>query len=112
MADLTIKRGDTWPPVDASLSDQNGPINLTTATEVRMLLKTKSGSTSYSRVCEITGPLAGWVRYAWTSGDASTGPTSVANTFNAEWEIEWADGTITTVPNEGYKEIVITPDLG
>lgn len=112
MADFDIKRGDTWPPLDAILSDQNGPINLTTASAVKLLFKTVTGSTSYSRICTITSAAGGAVRYAWTSADASTGPTSVVNSFNVEWEITWSDGGITTVPNVGYKTVAVVADLG
>lgn len=112
MADVDIKRGDTWPPVDAVLSDQDGPINLTTATSVKLLFKTTTGSTTYSRVCTITDAAAGKVRYAWTNLDASTGPTSAVNSFNIEWEITWSDGGVTTVPNVGYKTLSIVADLG
>ena len=112
MADVDIKRGDTWPPVDAVLSDQDGPIDLTTATSVKLLFKTTTGSTTYSRVCTITNAVAGAVRYSWTSADAATGPTSAVNSFNIEWEITWSDGGITTVPNVGYKSLAIVADLG
>lgn len=111
-ADFSIKRGDSWPPIDAALSDQNGPINLTTATSVKLLFKTSTGSTTFTRTCTVTNPLTGAVRYAWTTGDAATGPTSAPNTFNIEWEITWSDGTITTVPNIGYKSLVVVADLG
>lgn len=112
MADVDIKRGDTWPPVDAVLSDQSGPIDLTTASSVKLLFKTVTGSTTYTRTCTITNALAGAVRYSWVAGDAATGPTSVVNSFNIEWEITWSDGGITTVPNVGYKTLSVTADLG
>lgn len=112
MADFDIKRGDSWPPLDATLSDQDGPINLTTASSVKLLFKTLTGSTTYTRTCTIISAAAGQVRYAWTLADAATGPTSVVNSFNLEWEITWSDSTITTVPNVGYKQLSVTQDLG
>jgi hypothetical protein len=112
MADVDIKRGDTWPPVDAVLSDQDGVIDLTTATVVKLLFKTATGSTTYSRNCTITDAPNGAVRYAWTLADAATGPTSAVNSFNIEWEITWSDGGTTTVPNVGYKTLAVTADLG
>jgi hypothetical protein len=112
MADVDIKRGDSWPPVDAVLSDQDGPIDLTTATSVKLLFKTTTGSTAYSRVCTVTDALGGEVRYIWTLADAASGPTSAVNSFNIEWEITWSDGTVTTVPNVGYKTLSVVADLG
>jgi hypothetical protein len=113
MADIfTIKRGDTRPALVATLSDNVGPINLATASQVKLLFKTESGSTVYSRICEVTTPTAGVVTYPWTPDDAALGPLSVVTSFNVEWEITWADGTITTVPNEGYKTVAVVADLG
>ena len=112
MADFDIKRGDSWPPIDAQLTDQDGPIDLTTATSVTLLFKTASGSTTYSKACTVTDAATGLVRYAWTTADAASGPTSEVNTFNIEWEILWSDSTKTTVPNVGYKTLAIEPDLG
>ena len=114
MADFTIKRGD-WgssESVDVALSDQDGAIDLSTATVVKLLFKTKTGSTTYSRNCTVTGAVAGAVSYEFTAADASSGPTSVVNTFDIEWEITWSDGSITTVPNEGFKELAVVADLG
>lgn len=112
MADFTIKRGDSWPPIVATLSDNVGQLNLTTATQVKLLFKTVTGSTVYSRVCTITTPAAGQVTYTWTGADAATGPLSTVNSYNVEWEITWGDGSITTVPNEGYKTLSVVADLG
>ena len=112
MADFTIKRGDSYPPIVSTLSDNVGQLNLTTATQVKLLFKTTSGSVAYERVCSITSAPAGQVTYAWTTEDAVSGPTSEVNTFNIEWEITWADGTKTTVPNVGWKTVEISQDLG
>ncbi len=112
MADFTIKRGDSWPPIVATLSDAVGQINLTTAASVNLLFKTTTGSIAYTKTCTITTPSAGVVTYVWTAADASSGPLSEVNTFNIEWEITWADASKTTVPNEGYKSLSVVPDLG
>jgi hypothetical protein len=107
MADLTIKRGDTWPPLAATLTDEEGPIDLTTATTITLILKSQGQSpVTIEGVCDVVSAAAGTVKYEWEASD-----TNAVNTYDAEFEIEWADLTITTVPNEGYKEIAVVPDL-
>lgn len=113
-ADFTIKRGDTWSPIEAILKDQSGPIDLTTASKVKMLLK--SGSTLI-----MTGPVTiapnqstnetGKVTYEWEEGDTAT-----IGTYNCEFEIEWESGKIESVPNGAdgklYCIVNIVQDLG
>lgn len=107
MPDFTLKQHDTWPPLDAALVDANGPINLTTAASVKLILKTASGSTQIIGTCSIVSAVAGTVRYLWQTSD-----TASVNTFNAEFEITWNDGKIETVPNSGYFEVAVVADLG
>lgn len=107
MADFTLKQHDTWPPLDATLEDAAGPINLTTAASVKLILKTPSGSTTITGTCSIVSAVAGTVRYLWQTSD-----TASVNTFNAEFEITWNDGKIETVPNSGYFEVSVVADLG
>ena len=109
MADFSIKQNDTWPALEATLRDKNGVINLTTATEVRLLLKgtRRNAPASVAGVCTIVDAAAGEVSYEWIAAD-----TAVADTYNGEFEIAWGDGSIGTVPNDRYFSLVIKPDLG
>ena len=107
MADFEIKRGDSHPPIFATL-----PLDLTTASVVKLLFKTSTGSVTYDRTCTILDAAGGEVSYVWTTADAASGPLSAVNTFNIEWEITWSDSTKTTVPNKGYKTLEVFPDLG
>lgn len=106
MANFSLKQDDTWPAINATLSDANGPINLTTATTVKILLKPTGGGTLIQGTCTIVNAAAGTVRYQWVTGD-----TVAAGTYNGEFEITWADGKIGTVPNEGYFTVEIIADL-
>lgn len=106
MADFTIKQNDTWPPLDAVLSDSNGPLNLT-GCSVKILAKNATGTASWSATCEITGPVTGNVRHNWRASD-----TASKQTFNVEWEITWPNLTTSTVPNKGYKTVEVVADLG
>lgn len=92
MADLTIKTFDTYPPLVATLTDQNGPIDLTEATSVVVVLKGQSGATITGQ-CTITDAAQGVVSYQWEDGD-----TDNADTYQVEWMITWPSG-IQKVPN-------------
>lgn len=103
MASLTVKRFDTYPPIAATLTDSNGPINLTNATTVKIILK---GTTVLiTGTCTIVSPTAGTVQYAWTTGD-----TNIADTYQVEFEIHWAAGGIQTVPNAAAANLTIEID--
>jgi hypothetical protein len=107
LTDFTIKQHDTHPSLEATLTDQDGAINLTTATTVKLLLKTPTGGTAISGTCAIVSAVAGTVRYDWTAPN-----TADVNTFDGEFEITWSNGKITTVPNDSYFSVEIKADLG
>lgn len=104
MADFTIKQNDTWPPLVAILSNQDGPIDLTTAAQVKMYLR---GTTvTINGTCSITNAAAGEVTYTWAVGDLA-----VNGNYDGEFEITWASGKKETVPNDGYFSFTILDDL-
>lgn len=108
MADYTIKQHDTWPPLEATLSDADGPINLTTATTIRLIIKASAGITPYLvKTCTIVNAITGKVKATWATGNLDT-----AGTYQGEFEITWSDSSIETVPNAGYFSFEIQPDLG
>lgn len=107
MADLTIKQNDTWPPIEAVLSDAAGPVDLTGAA-VKLILKSAgAGSTVITGACTIVDAVAGSVRYTWLAAD-----TASVNTLNGEFEVTWGDGNVTTFPNDAYFSVEIKADLG
>ena len=105
---MVIKRGDTHPPFKATLSDAAGAANLTGAT-VKLILKTKGATPTIvvNAACVITDALQGKVQYNWIAAD-----TAAVNSLDGECEVTWADGKITTFPNEGYFAVDIVADLG
>ncbi len=105
MADFTIKRGDRRPILEATLSDESGPINLTSAVSVTLLLK--SGLTTVSGVCAIVSAAAGTVSYTWGATD-----TLIVGEYDAEFEILWSTGIVETVPNDSYFSVSFVQDLG
>lgn len=106
-ADRILKQHDLFPPLQATLSDQNGPIDLTTATAVKLLMKTTDGRISVTGACAIVDAVNGVVRYQWVRGD-----TDNIGEYNVEFEITWPTALPETVPNDGYNLISIEADLG
>lgn len=106
MADFTIKRRDTLPPIAATLADADGPIDLTGAT-VRFHLRNINGtSTVVDAAATVVSAAAGTVRYDWTVDDTAT-----AGNYVAEWEITFGDGTEMTCPNTGHTSVAIIEDI-
>lgn len=105
MADYVIKANDTYPAIEAVLSDQLGAIDLTTADQVKLLLK--SSAFVITGICDIVDAATGSVSYTWQVGD-----TANAGTYSGEFEITWATDIIETVPNDGYFSVDIVADLG
>lgn len=112
MDPFTIKRGDTRPLLDATLSDDDGPVDLTGAT-VRLVVRRATprcgevGALLLKRECEIIDAAAGKVRYAWQPDDTAT-----VGSYAAEFEVAFVGGGLWTFPSAGYVAIIITPDLG
>jgi len=113
MADLTMKRNDTWPPLSAVLTDgEDNPLDLTAADTVRILL---SGPITIK-----TGPAAivgdpknGAVEYEWQGAEGGDpADLHTAGEYKGEFEVTNEDGTIFTVPNDTYFTLNVVEDLG
>lgn len=99
-----IKRGDRGPSVEATLlgpDPDREPIVLTNASAVRFKMEP-----SLDEAAVIVSAAEGTVRYDWAASQTDT-----AGKFKAEFEIEWNDGRLQTVPNRGYIAVYITEDL-
>jgi hypothetical protein len=109
---FSIKNGDTAPAYVVDLQDDvdSTPvaINLTSATSVtfKMRLTGTTGAPAITQAMTVTDAANGRVTYEWQTGDTDT-----PGTYDAEFEILWTDGTIETVPNDGYLTIIVTDDL-
>lgn len=108
MADLILKRNDTRPTLSVPLTEgaSGTPINLTTATSVKLMMKTQSGSL-ITRPATITSAAGGVVSVTFQSADTAT-----SGEYSAEFEITWNDGGKETIPNDGWLTITILDDLG
>ena len=105
MSSLTIKQGSTYPPLQVTLSDENGPINLTTAVSVELAMK--GTSTLVTGSCVITSPTTGQITYNWGATDLN-----VIDTYNVEFQITWPSSKFQFVPNSGYDSIQVVATLG
>lgn len=107
---LIVKRHDTWPPVKATLQQQNPvtgaieALNLTGALKVTIILK--GPSSLVQGTCVITAATEGKLEYTWAVGD-----TAETGEYEVEFEIEWSATHIESVPNSGYQIVEIQPDL-
>lgn len=111
MANITLKRGDTRPNIVRNLvqtvDGTEVAIDLNDVTSVTLKLKAQTGSSTTTVACTVTDADAGEVTFT-----PSSTMTTAATTWNAEYEILFADGGIETVPNSGYVTIEIVQDLG
>ena len=97
---IDIKRNDTGIGVEAILTDSAGPIDLTGAT-VRFLYE---GNVI---ICQVEEPTEGRVLVVFNRYN-----TQKAAIYQAEFEIEHANGAIETAPSNGYITLTINKDLG
>lgn len=110
---FTVKQHDTAPSYVVDLADEFGlpgetPINLTTATSVKFLMR-ETGGTGAPKVTAamtIVDAANGRVQHDWGATDTDT-----VGTFDIEFEITWSDGTIETVPNDSYLSVEVVDDL-
>jgi len=103
---LILKQNDTFPPLEATLSDSKGAIDLTLAEKVELVMKLKTGSTVVEGQCEVLPGTEGKVKYAWAAGD-----TAVVGVWEVEFKITWGPGEVESVPNASYDEIEIQKSL-
>jgi hypothetical protein len=100
------KRRDTRPILEMALTEDSLPLDLTSVTTANLLLS--QDGTALQVPCAIQAPPTGGILLA-TLGTAVTG---TATTYQVEVQLTYSDGGIETVPNSGYGEITIEPDLG
>lgn len=105
MATFQIKRNDTAPPIQATLTADGSAVDLTSAT-VDFHMMDSSGAIKVDAAATLVTAASGIVKYVWQTGD-----TDQAGRFRAEWEVTFPDGTIRTFPNPGYTNVLVNGDL-
>lgn len=105
-SDRTIKAGDTWPPFTDTLTDKDGPIDLTNADTVSFALVPVEGGTAYSGAATVTDAETGAVEYL-----PPPEQTSTPGLYRCGWVIDWGKDVgkdrIQTVPNTGAEWVLI-----
>ena len=102
-----IKQNDTSPSMLATLQDANDTAVDLTSASVRFHLRPISSS-----AVKIDAPVTivtadeGIVRYDWDAADTDT-----IGSYQAEFEVTYADGSIETFPNDGYIRVEIISDI-
>jgi hypothetical protein len=106
MATFEIKRNDRRPRFRVQLTANGVPVDLTTASAARIIMK--SGSTVKLNKVSMTfiDRAAGIVEYAWAAADTST-----SGSYNVEVEIDWGSSDFQTFPTTGYFIVTINDDL-
>ena len=107
-ADFVTKKGDTEPPIEATLEDADGqPKDLTNANGVDFHMKDpREDAAKVDAAGSIDDAANGKVSYQWTADDVDT-----EGDFEAEFEVTWSDGDTETFPKDGYLDLKILDTL-
>lgn len=106
----TLKRGDTKPDLTITLRDGDTPINLTTATAVKVIAKRErvgGGTDPVFNRAATSANSSGVVTMLWQTADTAT-----PGTLLIEVEVTWPGPYTQTFPADGYLRVTITRDLG
>lgn len=104
-SDFTLKANDRLPSIQATFTSAGAPVDLTSATGVKFIMK--SGSTvKVNAAAVIVTPTAGVVRYDWLAADTAT-----PGDYTAEWSVTWTGGKQQTFPTTTYHTVTILADL-
>lgn len=104
MQTFQIKRGDTGPGIRYAL--QPSDVSLSGAT-VRFQMQTATKrETVIDQPASIVTAQPPVVEYAWQPGD-----TASAGRYEAEFRVEYTDGTVETFPNSGFISVHVNVDV-
>lgn len=102
-----VKQNDTSPAMLATLQDADGnAVNVTGATVRFHMRAVGSATVVVDEAATIVTALDGLVRYDWQAADTDT-----IGSYQAEFEVTYADATQETFPNDGYIRVEIIDDI-
>lgn len=100
MADWYMVKGDTYPRIRASLTQNGAPVNLSGATVAfKMRL---NGRTMVNDAADVVSASGGVVEYEWEPGD-----TDSVGMHEAFWVVTYSDETVQTFPGKGFNIVQI-----
>ena len=102
-----IKQNDTSPSMLATLQDANGDAVNITGASIRLHMRAiGSNQTTVDAAATIVTAESGIVRYDWIAADTDT-----IGSYQAEFEVTYADASVETFPNDGYIRVEIIDDI-
>lgn len=109
-------QNDTWPPIEAYIEDEKGPVPLMGA-RVEFLMREVDGDKFVQGIGEAINPNViatnPNVRYTWRSDKSDT---NVAGVYRAVFKVVFAPGTLDereeTFPSGEYIDVILKEDLG
>jgi len=107
MESVTFKQNDLGDTLKATLKDDNGDINVSNASDVRLIANNREGKNVLNESVTVTNGSAGEVEYSWSSGDFIEN----AGIYRIEFEVEDGTGEVETVPNDGFVTVEIEEEL-
>jgi len=107
MPDLTIKRHDHGRQMWFTVIDQDGAVDLSTAASVTLYLRT--GTTLVDLVATKDPDQVANKGRAYVVPTAAE--TATDDSYDAEVEVIWGDGSKETFPNDSYRSVTIFADL-
>lgn len=104
---FNVKQNDTSPAMLATLQDAAGAAVSIVGASVRFHMRPiGSSQIKVDAAAVIVTALDGIVRYDWQASD-----TAVVGSYQAEFEVTYADASIETFPNDGYIQVEIIDDI-
>jgi len=104
---IYVKEGDTRPVAQAVLTRGTVIVDLTLADSVTFKMKEETSNVlKVNAAAVVTDAVGGAVEYRWVTADTDT-----AGLYNAEWQVNWQDGSVETFPTIGFDVVMIHGDL-
>jgi hypothetical protein len=104
---IQVKQNDRRPVATATIKRGGSVVPLSGASYVQFKMTERtSQQLKVNATAVIVSAAAGTVEYRWAIGDTDT-----PGTYDAEWEVNWADGTSETFPTNHFDIVVIYGDL-
>ena len=107
-ATFYIKQNDPAPAIEAVLTDARGRARtMANALAIKFHMSTEQGTSIITNGAgAVVNATKGIVKYDWQAGD-----TANTGMHNAEFEVEYINGTSETFPNTGYIKVIIKDEL-